>query len=87
VRTAIWTRIAKRREHRWSWPRISAYIDGELARAERSRLERHADDCEECGPMLRSLRWLVGALRTLGAPPEASVVPSVLQRLRAEPWR
>jgi len=87
VRTRTWKRIANRREHRWSWPRIPDYVDGELERAERFRLERHADTCEECGPMLRSLLWLVRALRTLGAPPEASVVPSVLERLSAEGFR
>jgi hypothetical protein len=37
--------------------------------------------------MLRSLLWLVGALRTLTPPPQASVVPSVLERLRADGFR
>ena len=82
--TGAWRRIRTRREHSWSWPRISDYIDGELAGAEQRRLKRHADTCAECGPLLRSLLWVVGTLRTLGAPQEASIVPSVLERLRAE---
>ena len=80
----MWERIRRRREHRWSWPRISNYIDGELAPAEQRRLKHHADICQECGPLLRSLTRLVGALRTLAAPPEHSVIPGVLERLRAE---
>jgi hypothetical protein len=85
--TGAWERIRKRREHRWSWRRISDYVDGALTPAERGRLRRHADICEECGPLLRSLLWLVSALRMLGAPPEESIVPGVLERLRAEGLR
>jgi anti-sigma factor RsiW len=80
----MWERIRERREHRWSWPRISEYIDGGLAPAEQWRLRRHVEICQECAPLLRSLLWLVGALRALAGPPEPTVVPGVLEQLRAE---
>lgn len=82
--SGLWQRIATRREHRWSWRRISNYVDGDLDVHNRRRLRRHAEICEECGPVLRSLLFLMGALRLLGPPPHASVVPGVLERLRAE---
>lgn len=82
--TGAWKRRRNRREHRWSWPRISDYIDGDLARIEQRRLTRHADTCPECGPLLRSLLRVVGALHTLRESQEPSIVPSVLERVRAE---
>jgi anti-sigma factor RsiW len=84
VRNGAWERIRKRREHRWSWRRISDYVDGDLRASDSRRLVRHAEICEECGPLLRSLLFLVGALRMLGPPAHPSVVPGVLARLRSE---
>lgn len=76
--------LRKRREHRWANPRISAYIDGELTPAQRRRLRHHADECEECGPLLRALTVLVPELRRLHRAPLRSVAPDVIARLRAE---
>jgi anti-sigma factor RsiW len=78
-----WERIRKRREHRWSWRRTSDYVDGDLGPAESRRLARHADGCEECGPLVRSLLRLIRALRALGPPARAGVEPGVLERLRS----
>jgi anti-sigma factor RsiW len=40
---------------------MSEFLDGELARPWRARMERHARHCPEC-------RWLLGSLqRTIGA--------------------
>jgi len=40
---------------------MSEFLDGELARPRRARMERHTRQCPEC-------RWLLGSLqRTIGA--------------------
>jgi anti-sigma factor RsiW len=40
---------------------MSEFLDGELARPQRTRMERHTRHCPEC-------RWLLGSLqRTIGA--------------------
>jgi anti-sigma factor RsiW len=40
---------------------MSEFLDGELARPRRARMERHTRHCPEC-------RWLLGSLqRTIGA--------------------
>jgi anti-sigma factor RsiW len=76
--------LRTRREHRWAHTRISGYIEGELAPARRRRLRRHADECEECGPLLRALTVIVPELRRLHRLPSKSVAPGVIARLRAE---
>jgi anti-sigma factor RsiW len=79
-----WQRIGTRREHRWSSRHISDYLDDGLTAADRQRLRRHADRCPECGPLLRSLLRLVGALRALRPPAHTNVVSEILERLRSE---
>jgi anti-sigma factor RsiW len=47
---------------------MSGYLDGELAAAARSRMERHARDCPECDRLLAGLRAVVAGLGRLPAP-------------------
>jgi anti-sigma factor (TIGR02949 family) len=44
-------------------PRIDAYIDGELAEAERVQLRDHLLDCPECGPEATALERLRDGIR------------------------
>jgi mycothiol system anti-sigma-R factor len=44
-------------------PRLEAYIDGELAEAERGRLREHLADCSECGPEAAALDRLRDDIR------------------------
>jgi anti-sigma factor RsiW len=62
--------------------RLSDYLDGELAAAERARVEEHLRGCDGCARFGGELRATVRALREhLGVVPE---VPSAVQhRLRA----
>ena len=62
---------------------LSAYLDGELAPAERGRLAAHLAGCERCAGRLAELRAtasLIGALPYSRA--ARSLVPSVTQRWR-----
>ncbi len=44
-------------------PRLEAYIDGELAEAERGRLREHLADCPDCGPQATALERLRDDIR------------------------
>jgi mycothiol system anti-sigma-R factor len=44
-------------------PRLDAYIDGELAEAERVQLRHHLVDCPECGPEATALERLRDSIR------------------------
>jgi anti-sigma factor RsiW len=60
--------------------RISAYLDGELERAECAAIEAHCATCPRCAPVIDGLRRTVGLCR------EARGVPlpdAVRQRARA----
>jgi anti-sigma factor RsiW len=54
-------------DHRWAPRHMSSLIDGELARSERTRIERHTRECPDCRRLLGSLQRMVGALQTLPA--------------------
>jgi anti-sigma factor (TIGR02949 family) len=44
-------------------PRLDAYIDGELAEAERMQLRDHLLDCPDCGPEVTALEGLRDSIR------------------------
>ena len=44
-------------------PRLEAYVDGELAEAERGQLRDHLADCPECGPEATALEHLRDGIR------------------------
>lgn len=54
-----------RRRHPVSDEELSAYIDGQLAPAARTRLEAHIETCAGCQDALAELRSLQGALSAL----------------------
>jgi anti-sigma factor RsiW len=68
---------------------MSAYLDAELARGERSRMDRHVGECEECRRLLAGLRATLDALHRLGARSGGTnalrVAGAVRARLREPP--
>ena len=74
------------REHRWTDARLSAYLDRELSKRERHRLEAHAGICPECRRMLATLRRMLAGLRGLSRDPSppADLADSVIERLRGQ---
>ena len=61
-------RLQFRSDHGWAPDRMSEYLDDELERQGRERLERHMRDCPECERLLAGLRALVDGLGGLPAP-------------------
>lgn len=82
----FWQRRRFVRDHRWTGPRLSAYLDSELSERDRRRLEAHAGICPECGRMLATLRRTLRGLRELGREPSPSpdLAESVIERLRSQ---
>src|SRR5438876_109180 len=68
---------------RWS-DRLSAYLDDELDRAERSAIETHLASCDECAGTLEALREVTARARRLENPPPArDLWPGIEARLAA----
>src|ERR1700735_5838825 len=76
-------RLRFMRDHRWLPPHASEYLDGELGVDERHRVERHTQECPECRELLRSLRTLVGALRTIDDDEPRVVAAAVLASIQS----
>jgi anti-sigma factor RsiW len=66
-----------RRDHRWTPPRMSAYLDGELRSRARARLERHAEECPECRGLLYGLRRMLVALERFSLAIEREPAPDI----------
>ena len=61
---------------------LSAYLDGELAPPDRTRVEAHLDGCHRCRARLGELRATASLIADLPSPrPSRSLVPRVVQRL------
>ncbi len=81
----VWHKLRFARDHRWTPPHMSAYLDSDLAIAARARLERHTAECSECRGVLGDLRRMLALLHS--APPVEpvaggpAIATAVLRRL------
>ena len=69
-------------DHRFTTVHASEYLDGDLGRSSRERIERHASVCPQCRAVLASLRRVLTELPTLGPGSRTLVADRVLDRLR-----
>ena len=74
------------REHLWTRPRLSPYLDGEVSEAERRRVEEHAHVCPQCHRILETLKRTLVELRGMADERSApsGLADSVMARIRAE---
>ncbi len=70
-------------DHRFTKGHASEYLDGELDRVGRARIERHTSVCPQCRALLSSLRRILAELPGLSSASRVSVADRVVQRLRA----
>ena len=63
---------------------ISAYSDGELAEADRQRLEEHLAACENCSALLDLYREMAGAVAESAAPVPESLCGDVMKEISGE---
>jgi len=73
------------REHEWTHAHLSDYLDGDLSRADRDRVEEHVGMCPQCRRVLRTLRRTLEKLMDLPLEPRPRVAEGVIERLRREP--
>jgi anti-sigma factor RsiW len=72
------------REHHYAAEHYSAYLDDELAPAEKARVEAHVRICPECTKVLAALRRTLAGLRELRDVEAPGVADSVIDRLRGQ---
>jgi anti-sigma factor RsiW len=73
------------RDHRFTQTHASDYLDAELERRERDRVEHHARVCPKCWHLLESLKRTIAELSRLrGAEPDVDVAADVIARLHSE---
>ena len=72
------------REHHYAAERYSAYLDDDLAPAEKARVEAHVGICPECTKVLAALRRTLDGLRGLRDVEAPGVADSVIDRLRGQ---
>jgi hypothetical protein len=73
-------------KHEWVEESLSAYLDGELTHAEKSRVEQHLQECQACAQNLATLRQTVSLLRELPekrAPRSFAIRPATVKAQRA----
>src|SRR5262245_27576276 len=69
-------------EHEFWSDRLSAYLDGELKKAERERFEAHMAACAACAVALAELREVMARARTLvDTPPATDLWPLIEAQL------
>jgi hypothetical protein len=66
-------------DHAWVQENLDTYLAGELTRAERDRVERHADQCDSCGHALAEARQIEQMMSSVFA--DARHDPNLEERL------
>jgi hypothetical protein len=69
-------------DHRWSQRHLSHYVEGDLGRRARRRLDRHARDCADCGRGLRAMRALVYAVQGFDGLTDVRAPATIFNRVR-----
>jgi anti-sigma factor RsiW len=78
------TLLRRRDEHDWSQRRLSHYVEGDLSRRERLRVQLHAEHCPECSSGIRALRALLRLTGSLGLLEREHAPTSIFDRVRAD---
>ena len=71
----FWSELRFRRDHRWTPPHMSAYLDSDLLASAQARVERHTAECSDCRGVLADLRKMLSLLQS--APPPYPVADAV----------
>jgi anti-sigma factor RsiW len=84
--STLWHELRFRRDHWWTPPHMSAYLDSDLPTQAQARIEHHAAECPECRGVLDDLRCLLALLRSAPAPvTDGRVIATAVLRRLHEP--
>jgi anti-sigma factor RsiW len=75
--SSLWHELRFRRDHRWTPPHMSAYLDSDLRTQARARVQRHTAECPECRSVLDSLRRMLDLLQSAPLPEPPADVPAI----------
>ena len=70
-------------DHQWSQQHLSHYVEGDLGRRARHRLDRHAEDCADCGRGIRAVRALLRLIPGLEGPAAIRAPAGIFDRVRS----
>jgi len=70
-------------DHQWSQQHLSHYIEGDLGSRARRRLDRHAQDCVDCGPGIRAMRALVRLIPVIEGSEILRAPAGIFDRMRS----
>jgi len=70
-------------DHQWSQQHLSHYVEGDLRRRARRRLERHADDCADCGRGIRAMRALLRLIPGIAGSEAIGAPAGIFDRVRS----
>ncbi len=73
----FWHKLRFRRDHRWTPPHMSAYLDADLPAPARARVERHTAECSVCRGVLGELRRMLGLLHGAPSPEPLAGAPAI----------
>lgn len=75
--SSLWYELRFRRDHRWTPPHMSAYLDSDLSAWAQARLEHHTAACPECRGVLGDLRQMLVLLQSAPPPEPVADVPAI----------
>ena len=70
-------------DHQWSQQHLSHYVEGDLGSRARRRLERHAEDCADCGRGIRAIRALLRLVPAFAAGEPIRAPAAIFGRVRS----
>ncbi len=70
-------------DHQWSQQHLSHYVEGDLGASARRRLERHAEDCVDCGRGIRAMRALLRLVPALAGSEPVRAPAGIFGRVRS----
>jgi len=75
--------LFRRDDHQWSQRRLSHYAGGDLSARARRRLERHAEDCVDCGRGIRAMRALLRLIPAIEGGEVVRAPAGIFDRVRS----
>ena len=70
-------------DHQWSQQHLSHYVEGDLGSRARRRLDRHAEDCIDCGLGIRAMRALVRLIPAIEGHETTRAPAGIFDRMRS----
>lgn len=70
-------------DHQWSQQHLSHYVEGDLGRRACRRVDRHAEDCADCGRGIRAMRALLRLIAGVDGGAAVRAPAGIFDRVRA----